>query len=66
MNDVTYTSDRNIASILIVPHAVFSVLATVLVGLRIYTARTVAKTPATFDEHVAVVALVRLPSLLLS
>ncbi|KAF6842235.1 integral membrane protein [Colletotrichum musicola] len=58
MDDVTYSSDRNIASILIVPHAVFSVLATVLVGLRIYTARTVAKTPPTFDEHVAVVALI--------
>ncbi|KAF6809721.1 hypothetical protein CSOJ01_06776 [Colletotrichum sojae] len=58
MDDVTYSSERNIASILIVPHAVFSILATVLVGLRIYTVRTVAKTPPTFDERVAVVALI--------
>ncbi|KAF6811744.1 integral membrane protein [Colletotrichum plurivorum] len=57
MDGVTYSSDRNIASVLIVPHAVFSIIATVLVGLRTYTARTVAKTPPTFDEHVAVVAL---------
>lgn len=61
MSDVTYSSAENIARVLIVPHAVFSVLATVLVGMRLYVTRVVAKSPWTFDEHVAIVALVREP-----
>ncbi|KAI3535170.1 hypothetical protein CSPX01_11540 [Colletotrichum filicis] len=58
MSDVTYSSAENIARVLIVPHAVFSVLATVLVGMRLYVTRVVAKSPWTFDEHVAIVALI--------
>lgn len=58
MDDVTYSSENSVASILIVPHAVFSVIATLLVGLRIYSARVVTKSPWMFDEHIAIAALV--------
>ncbi|KAK1849621.1 integral membrane protein [Colletotrichum chrysophilum] len=58
MDDVTYSSENSVASILIVPHAVFSVIATLLVGLRIYSARVVTKSPWTFDEHIAIAALI--------
>ncbi|KXH42562.1 hypothetical protein CNYM01_11650 [Colletotrichum nymphaeae SA-01] len=58
MSDVTYSSAENISRVLIVPHAVFSVLATVLVGMRLYVTRIVAKSPWTFDEYVAIVALI--------
>ncbi|KAH0420199.1 hypothetical protein CcaCcLH18_14135 [Colletotrichum camelliae] len=58
MDNVTYSSESSVASILIVPHAVFSVIATLLVGLRIYSARVVTKSSWTFDEHVAIAALI--------
>ncbi|KAF5003021.1 hypothetical protein FDECE_10422 [Fusarium decemcellulare] len=58
MEDVTYYSSSNVSGILIAPHIVFSVVATVLVGLRLYTSRVVTKTPWTVDETICVVALV--------
>ncbi|KAK1455982.1 hypothetical protein CCUS01_10342 [Colletotrichum cuscutae] len=58
MSDVIYSFAENIARVLIVPYAVFSVLVTVLVGMRFYVTRVVAKSPWTFDEYVAIVVLI--------
>lgn len=58
MEDVTYYNPHNIGGALVVPHAVFSGIATIFVGLRCYTARVVTRTPWTFDEYVCIAALV--------
>ncbi|KAJ4213673.1 hypothetical protein NW757_014746 [Fusarium falciforme] len=58
MANVTYYSSTNVSEILIAPHVVFSVLATILVGFRVYTSRVVAKSAWTMDEYVCIVALV--------
>lgn len=61
--DVTYYSEDNIAGILLIPHGIFSFLATLFVGLRLYTARASSKSRARWsvDEIICVVALVSLP-----
>ena len=59
MEGVTYYSKHSIAAVLIAPHAVFSIFATIFVGLFIYTRRFVTKVPVAADECVAVVALVK-------
>ncbi|KAH6885934.1 hypothetical protein B0T10DRAFT_608354 [Thelonectria olida] len=58
MDDVTYFSNKNIAAIVLVPHAIFSVIATVFVGLRIYTSRKVTRVPWQTDEYVSIAALI--------
>lgn len=58
MDNVTYYSEKNIICLLLVPHAIFSVIATVFVGLRIYTGRRVTKTPWQMDEYISIAALV--------
>ncbi|KAM0230868.1 hypothetical protein ACHAPO_008924 [Fusarium lateritium] len=58
MDDVTYFSDDNVALVLIAPHAVFSVIATIFVVLRMYTARYITKKAWCFDEYVSLAALV--------
>ncbi|KAM0494490.1 hypothetical protein ACHAP8_008633 [Fusarium lateritium] len=58
MDDVTYFSDDNVALVLIAPHAVFSVIATIFVVLRMYTARYITKKAWCFDEYVSLTALV--------
>ncbi|KAF5599036.1 integral membrane protein [Fusarium pseudoanthophilum] len=55
---VNYRSDANLSNILIVPHATFSVVATILVGLRLYTARHITKTKWCISEYVSIAALV--------
>ncbi|KAJ4180988.1 hypothetical protein NW759_017211 [Fusarium solani] len=57
MANVTYYSSTNVSEILIAPHAVFSVLATILVGFRVYTSRVLAKSAWTIDEYICIVAL---------
>ena len=61
--DVTYYSDDNVAGILLIPHGIFSLIATVFVGLRLYTARCASGSKArwTVDEVICVVALVSFP-----
>ncbi|KAK7421725.1 hypothetical protein QQZ08_009813 [Neonectria magnoliae] len=58
MDDVTYFSNNSVSSVLMVPHAVFSAIATIFVGLRVYTARHVTKTKWSMDEYVSILALV--------
>ncbi|KAL2024933.1 hypothetical protein VTK56DRAFT_3632 [Thermocarpiscus australiensis] len=58
MDNVTYYNPNDISGALIIPHAVFSGIATIFVGLRWYTARVVARLPWTFDEYVCIVALI--------
>lgn len=59
MDDVTYYSpDYNVGYILLGPHIAFSVIASIFVGLRTYTARKVLKAPWAVDEYVSIVALV--------
>ncbi|KAB5533422.1 hypothetical protein GE09DRAFT_1227440 [Coniochaeta sp. 2T2.1] len=57
MDNVTYYNPNDISGVLIIPHAVFSGIATIFVGLRWYTARVVARSPWTLDEYVCIVAL---------
>ncbi|KPM46040.1 hypothetical protein AK830_g433 [Neonectria ditissima] len=58
MDDVTYFSNESVSSILMVPHAVFSAIATIFVGLRLYTARQVTRTKWSMDEYVSIAALI--------
>ncbi|RKK17158.1 hypothetical protein BFJ66_g18013 [Fusarium oxysporum f. sp. cepae] len=58
MDDVTYFSNANVGSVLIIPHAIFSAIATLFVGLRLYTARYVTKNEWCTDEYVSIIALV--------
>ncbi|KAG3188836.1 hypothetical protein PC129_g25184 [Phytophthora cactorum] len=58
MDDVTYFSNESVSSILMVPHAVCSAIATIFVGLRLYTARHVTKTKWSMDEYVSIAALI--------
>ncbi|KAM5342996.1 hypothetical protein ACJ41O_013962 [Fusarium nematophilum] len=57
MKDVTYYSNSNISGYLLAPHITFSLVATCLVGLRLYTSRVVAKTRWKLDEYVLIAAL---------
>lgn len=61
--DVTYYSDDNVAGILLIPHGIFSVIATCFVGLRLYVARSSSKSKARWDvdEIICLAALVRPP-----
>ncbi|KAF6803269.1 hypothetical protein CMUS01_15135 [Colletotrichum musicola] len=58
MDSVVYFSDSNISSSLIVPHTVFSVIATITVGLRLYVGRGDNRAPLTVDEGFCVTALI--------
>ncbi|KAF4981218.1 hypothetical protein FZEAL_2948 [Fusarium zealandicum] len=58
MDNVTFYSSSNVSAILLAPHVVFSIIATVMVGMRLYTSRVVTKTPWNLDEQVCVAALV--------
>ncbi|RYC79260.1 hypothetical protein BFJ63_vAg17860 [Fusarium oxysporum f. sp. narcissi] len=58
MDDVTYFSNANVGSVLIIPHAIFSAIATLFVGLRLYTARYVTKNEWCTDEYGSIIALV--------
>ena len=64
-NEVSYYSDEDISGILLWPHSVFSVVATLFVGLRLYTTRFVSNSKPgwTVDEIVCVAALVTTPLL---
>ncbi|KAL6915554.1 hypothetical protein FSST1_007049 [Fusarium sambucinum] len=66
MDSSTYSSNRNLSSILIAPHATLSVIANVFVFLRLYTSRYVTKTPWKTDEYIAIAALVTSHALLIS
>ncbi|KAG8355333.1 hypothetical protein FVEN_g6711 [Fusarium venenatum] len=57
MDDASYFSESNISPIIIIPHVILSFIATVLVGLRIYTSRYITKTSTTLDEWITIVAL---------
>ncbi|KAG8674064.1 hypothetical protein FPOAC2_00038 [Fusarium poae] len=57
MDGASYFSENDISGILIIPHAILSFVATVFVGLRVWTSRYITKTPATLDQWVSVVAL---------
>ncbi len=60
MDNVTYYNPNDISGVLIIPHAVFSGIATIIVGLRWYTSHVVARLPWTSDEYVCIAALVSL------
>ena len=42
---VTYYNPKDISSVLVAPHAVFSGIATIVVGLRFYATRIVTWSP---------------------
>ncbi|KAF4442532.1 integral membrane [Fusarium acutatum] len=56
--NANYRSDANLSNILIIPHAALSIVATILVGLRLYTARRITKTKWCIDEYISIAALV--------
>ncbi|KAF6811243.1 hypothetical protein CSOJ01_05801 [Colletotrichum sojae] len=58
MDSVSYFSDSNISSSLIVPHTVFSVIATITVGLRLYVGRGDNRAPLTTEEGFCITALI--------
>lgn len=58
MDSVAYFSGSNISSSLIVPHTVFSVIATITVGLRLYVGRGDNRASLAVEEGFCVTALV--------
>ncbi|KAF0638893.1 hypothetical protein FPSE5266_05709 [Fusarium pseudograminearum] len=65
MDSDTYHSDRNLASILIAPHAALSLLATIFVCLRLYVSKYVTKTRWSTTEYTAIATLVASHALLI-
>uniref|UniRef100_A0A4E9EEJ9 Rhodopsin domain-containing protein n=1 Tax=Gibberella zeae TaxID=5518 RepID=A0A4E9EEJ9_GIBZA len=66
MDNSRYFSESNISSVLIIPHAVLSVIATVFIVLRVWTSRYITKTPSTVDEWVSIAVLLINHALLIS
>ncbi|KAF4331966.1 integral membrane protein [Fusarium beomiforme] len=58
MENTSYFSESNIGNILIIPHAVLSLVATVFVGLRLWTSRYITKSRAPVEEWFSIAALV--------
>lgn len=58
MVSASYSSDGNIAWLLIAPHIVFSILATISVAVRLYVGRHGCGTSCTAEAYFCVVALV--------
>lgn len=59
MNDDTFFSNRNIAVVLLVPHSIFSIIATGFVGLRLYTTKVITNQSTwTVDVYLCILALV--------
>ncbi|KAH7188019.1 uncharacterized protein B0J16DRAFT_396132 [Fusarium flagelliforme] len=65
MDSNTYYSDRNLASVLIAPHAALSLIATLFVCLRLYVSKYVTKTKWSTEEYTAISALVASHALLI-
>ncbi|RGP76824.1 hypothetical protein FLONG3_5067 [Fusarium longipes] len=65
MDDASYFSESDVSGVLIIPHTVLSIIATVFVALRIWTARHITKTKASVDEWVSIVALLMNHALLI-
>ncbi|KAH7174985.1 uncharacterized protein B0J16DRAFT_388812 [Fusarium flagelliforme] len=57
MDHASFYSEGNIAAVMMVPHCILSFVATLFVGMRLYTSSYITRSKWTVDEYTSIAAL---------